>query len=319
MSPTETWVGIDVAAKTLDVAVRPLGTGGPLGPYAHDAVGLAALVRAVAAVTPTLIVLEATGDWHWDVAAALDGAGLAVAVVNPRQVRDFARATGQLAKTDRLDAAVLALFAERVQPVARALPDAATLELQGLLTRRRQLVEMLATEKTRLSTARPRVRASITQTITFLQRQLRETDGTLRRVIEASPLWQAMDALLQSAPGIGPATSAILIGRLPELATTTAREVTKLTGLAPLNHDSGGHRGARSIWGGRGDVRRALYMAALSAIRCNPPLKAFYARLKAAGKPSKVALVAVMRKLLLILQAMLKTHTRWHAPELVIA
>lgn len=308
MASYQTWVGVDVAKAYVDVVMRP--DGAPTR-YRQDAAGVGALVAAITARPTPLVVLEATGPWHQAVTAALVTAGVAVALVNPRQVRDFARATGQLAKTDALDAGILALFAERIQPPVYALPDEATLELQAQLARRRQLTEMLAMEKTRLASARPVVRPSLEATITFLQRQLKDSDAELRRLIEASPLWQAMDTVLRSVPGVGDVTSAILIGRLPELTTASPRELAKLVGLAPLNHDSGGMRGARTIWGGRADVRRALYLAAFTATRWNPALQRYYGRLRAAGKPFKVALIAVAHKLLHLLHTLLRTHQPW--------
>ncbi len=306
---TMEWVGVDVAEAMLDVHVAPAGTAAQ---YANDDAGIAALVAALQQGAPRLIVLEATGAYHVPLAAALGAAGLPVAIVNPRQVRDFAKATGQLAKTDRLDAAVLALFAERVRPEARPLADAETRDLQALLGRRRQLIEMLAMEKNRLHVAAPRVKKSVQALITYLEREIGKSDDTLRRLIEASPLWRGTDALLQSAPGIGPVTSAILIGRLPELATRSPRAIAKLVGLAPLNCDSGRARGQRHIRGGRADVRTALYMATLSALCCNPTIRSYYQRLRQAGKPAKVAIVAAMHKLLLLLQVLLKKQQRWH-------
>jgi len=309
------WVGIDVAQATVDVHIAPAGT---VLQQANDEAGIAAVVAALQPVAPQLIVLEATGTYHVPLAAALGAAGLPMAIVNPRQVRDFAKATGQLAKTDRLDAAVLALFAERVRPTARPLADAETRELQALLARRRQLVDMLATERTRLYAAPRRVRRSVQNLIAYLEREIGRTDDDERRLIEASPLWRATDDLLQSAPGVGPATSAMLIGWLPELPTLSRRAATKLVGLAPLNCDSGTMRGHRHIRGGRADVRRVLYMATLSALRCNPVIRAYYQRLRETGKPAKVALVAAMRKLLLILQVMLKTQQRWQQQTVVL-
>lgn len=316
MAAYQTWVGIDVAKAHVDVLMRPAGA--PTR-YGQTEAGVRALVAAITARPAPLVVLEATGPWHEAVTAALVTAGVAVALVNPRQVRDFARATGQLAKTDALDAGILALFAERIQPPVYALPDAVTLELQAQLARRRQLVEMLAMEKTRLTSARPVVRSSLEATIAFLQRQLTDSDGELRRLIEASPLWRAMDQVLQSVPGVGPITSAILIGRLPELTTAGPRALAKLVGVAPLNHDSGGYRGTRAIWGGRPDVRRALYMAAFVGTRCNPVLQAYYARLRASGKPFKVALIAVAHKLLRILHTLLTTNQPWRDLALATA
>lgn len=308
---TTVWMGIDVSEGELRMAARP---GEVTGVFPNTPEGQAALVAACRAAPPALVVLEATGRWHHAVVGALAAAGLAVAVVNPRQVRDFAKAAGVLAKTDTLDAAILALYAQRMQPPARPLPDAAQLALQAVLTRRRQLTELLATERTRRTMAPPVVRPSHDALIAVLRAQLADTDDLLRTQIEAEPTWRAQDALLQTVPGIGPTTSAVLIGRLPELTALTKRAAAKLVGVAPLNNDSGRYRGTRHIWGGREDVRRTLYMAALTAVRWNPVFKAFFTRLVEAGKPFKVALVATMRKLLLVLQAMLKHQQPWHAP-----
>jgi transposase len=302
------FVGIDVAKATLEVAVRPSGERRQL---ANEAVALPALVSRLQALAPTLIVLEATGGFEHAVVAALAAAALPVVVANPRQVRDFARATGQLAKTDAIDAGLLALFAERVRPASRPLPDDATQLLDALLTRRRQLVEMLTAERNRLGFARPPVRRGLTQHIRWLERQLDDVDHDLGRLIEQSPLWRAQDDLLQSVPGMGPIVSRTLLGELPELGRLNRKEIAALVGVAPLPRDSGTLRGKRLVWGGRAPVRAALYMGALVATRWNPVIRACYQRLRAAGKPAKVALVACMRKLLIILNAMVRTNTRW--------
>ncbi len=235
-----------------------------------------------------------------------------MAVVNPRQVRDFARATGKLAKTDALDAQVLALFAELVQPTPRPLPDADALALSGLMARRRQLVAMLVAERNRLARALPPVRPGIQEHIVWLEEKRRELDGELNHALRESPLWQERENLLRSVPGIGPVVTLTLLAGLPELGTLDRKQIAALVGVAPLNRDSGVLRGRRTVWGGRGPVRTALYMATLVATRFNPVIRRFYQRLCSAGKPKKVALVASMRKLLTILNAMLKHHTRWN-------
>jgi len=306
------FVGIDVAKAELVVVVRPSGE---TWTVPNDVTGVRALVQRLEQATPTLVVLEATGGYELPCVAALLAATLPVVVVNPRQVRDFARSTGQLAKTDRLDAGMLALFAERVQPAVRALPDPATRALEALMARRRQLVEMLVAEQNRLGLQRGRgdrqVTASLKQTIAFLTRQLAMTDTDIGTMVRASPVWRARDDLLRSVPGIGPIVSRTLLAALPELGHLDRRAIAKLVGVAPLNHDSGTWRGRRTIHGGRAHVRAVVYMGALVASRRNVVLKAFYDRLLAAGKPKKLALVACMRKLLTILNVMVRTATPW--------
>ena len=309
---TAVFVGIDVSKRQLDVAVRPAGEPWTV-PY--DEGGLAALVARLQGLGPTLIVLEATGGLDGALAGALAAAALPVVVVNPRQVRDFARATGTLAKTDRLDAQILAQFAEAVRPTPRLLPDAQAQELAGLLQRRRQLVDMLTAERNRLAIAPRRVRPQIQAHIEWLHQQLRQFDDDLRTLIRTSPLWRATDDLLRSTPGVGPVLATTLVAALPELGTLTRQQIAALVGVAPLNRDSGTLRGRRTIWGGRAHVRAVLYMGTLVATRHNPVIAAFYQRLRAAGKIPKVALTACMRKLLTILNAMLKHRTRW-APTL---
>jgi transposase len=309
MTPTELFVGIDVSKAQLDVAVRPTGEQWAV---AHDDAGLDALVARVQPLQPTMIVVEATGGWELRLAGALAAAGLPVAVLNPRQVRAFARATGQLAKTDRLDAQVLARFAEAVRPTPRPLPDEAAQELAALLTRRRQLIEMLTAEKNRLGRARGPVRAQIRTHLTWLARQVTALDTDISTLIRQSPVWRERDALLQTMPGVGPVLATTLLAEMPELGTLSRQQIAALAGVAPLSHDSGTRRGTRCIWGGRATVRTALYMGALVAARYNPVLKAYYRRLLAAGKAKKVALVACMRKLLIMLNAMLKHHRPWN-------
>jgi transposase len=301
-------VGIDVAKDELVIAVRP-----SLAEWtvANSASGIEALTTRLAALAPACVVLEATGGYERACAAALATAGLPVAVVNPRQVRDFAKATGQRAKTDRLDAAVLALFAERVGPQVRVLPDEAQADLAALLLRRRQLTDMLVAEKNRVPLARRAVRPSLKKHIAYLERELRIADTDLGEAIEASPLWRTQDDLLQSVPGIGPVASQTLLADLPELGQLSRRAIAALIGIAPVAHDSGAMRGKRVIAGGRAGVRTVLYMATLAATRCNPVIRAHYQHLLAAGKAKKVALIACMRKLLTILNAMLRDQRRW--------
>lgn len=305
------FVGIDVSKALLDVAVRPSGE---TWQVANDAAGVAELGGRLRILGEVLVVCEATGGFERVVVAALAAVQVPIVVANPRQVRDFARATGQLAKTDRIDAAILALFAERVHPTPRPLPDEAAQLLDALLTRRRQLLEMLVAEKNRLGFAPPPLHQSLRQHIRWLERQLDTVTGALAKAIEASPVWRTQDDLLQSVPGIGPIVSATLLGELPELGTLTHKQIATLAGLAPLARDSGTLRGKRMVWGGRAPVRTALYMAALCGRRWNPQLRAFYDRLLEAGKPKKVALIACARKLLTILNAMVRDNRHWMAP-----
>lgn len=308
------FIGIDVAKAQLAFACRPSGE---TGTVPNNDVGIRELAARCQALAPTLLVLEATGGYEAAVVAALVTAGLPVVVANPRQVRDFAKATGQLAKTDALDARVLALFAERVRPAPRPLPDAAAQALDALLTRRRQLVEMLTAERNRLLVARPPVRRDLQQHIRFLERRLREVDDDLHTAVKASPAWRVKDDLLQSVPGVGRVVSLTLLAELPELGRLSHKEIAALVGVAPLNRDSGTLRGKRLVYGGRAPVRAVLYMAALVASKCNPVIRAFYRRLRAAGKPAKVALTACMRKLLIILNAMARSGTPWRTESLL--
>jgi len=280
---------------------------------AYDTVGGKQVVTQLLALAPTLIVLEATGGLETRVVSALAAAQLPVVVVNPRQVRAFAQAAGILAKTDRLDAHVLAHFAAAMRPTPRPLPDAATQQLSAVLTRRQQVVDMLTAEKNRLlqqteSALRKRLRAHIT----WLTQELGRTEKELTQLIQQSPAWRVQDDLLQSAKGVGPVVSQTLLAEVPELGRLNRKQVAALIGVAPLNHDSGSHRGKRCIWGGRARVRAVLYMGALAAVKWNPVIKAFYERLLAAGKHKKVALTACMRKLLTILNAMIQHQTKWH-------
>jgi len=308
MQSTPLFVGIDVSKERLDTALRPSSE---RWATPNEARGISTLCRRLQPLAPALIVLEATGGLELPVVGALAAAGLPVVVVNPRQVRDFAKATGQLAKTDILDAAVLAHFAEAVRPPVRPLPDAATQALDALLTRRRQLLDMRTAEQNRLGSAPQPVRKEIQAHLTWLDRRLAHLDTELGRTIRESPVWRAQDDLLQSVPGVGPVLARTLLAGVPELGTLNRKQIAALIGVAPLNRDSGTKRGRRSVSGGRASVRAVLYMGALTASRCNPVIQAFYARLRAAGKATKVALTACMHKLLLILNAMVKHQTPW--------
>ena len=311
METTATFVGIDVAQARLDIAVRPSGE---QWTSPHDEAGIAALVARLQALSPTLVVLEATGGRELPLASALTAAQVPTAIVNPRQVRDFAKAVGQLAKTDALDAQVLARFAEAVRPTPRTLPDAPAQELAALLTRRRQVVAMLTAERQRLSTTRPSVRPRVQAHVEWLREELRALDAELHERIRTSPLWREHEALLRTVPGVGPVLALTLLAHLPELGTLDRKPIAALVGLAPLPADSGTRRGRRVIWGGRAQVRATLYMSTLVAVKHNPVLRRFYEHLLAAGKPKKLALVACMHKLLLILNALLRQRTPWQPP-----
>lgn len=306
-------IGIDVAKAWLDLAVWPTSAAWRVANTEGEMPALVAQVRALA---PHLIVLEATGGYERLVVAQLAAAALPVAVVNPRQVRDFARATGRLAKTDQLDAAVLAHFGEAVRPTPRPLPEAATQELHALLERRTQLVGMMTAEKNRRQQALGSVRPLIQEHIAWLEQALEQLTRDLDQLLRASPLWREHEDLLRSVPGVGPILARTVLAELPELGTLTHKQVAALVGVAPLNRDSGAHTGKRLIWGGRARVRTALYMATLSAIRYNSVLHAFWTRLRERGKPGKVALVACMHKLLIILNALLKHRTPWQPAPL---
>jgi transposase len=309
MTRIERYVGIDVSKARLDVHVRPEAE---VLVFANDEAGIAALCAQLQQATgPCLAVLEATGALQERAAAALCAAGIFVAVVNPRQVRDFARATGRLAKTDRLDAAVIAAFAEAVKPEPRPLPDEARKALIDRVTRRRQLVEMRASEKIRRSQITPKLRSSLEAHIAFLDKEIAALDDEIGTSLRHSPAWRSEDDLLASVPGVGPVLRAALIAKLPELGQLTRRQIAALIGVAPINRDSGQMRGKRVIAGGRAELRTLLYMAALTAIRCNPTLKAFNARLRAAGKPAKLAITACMRKLITILNAIIRNKSPW--------
>jgi transposase len=310
---THHWVGIDVSKASLDVAVQPTGAAWQV-PYTNAHVE--ALVEQLAALAPERIVLEASGGYEALLVAVLASHQLPVVVVNPRQVRDFARALGQLAKTDRIDAQVLARFAEAIRPELRPLPDVTTRVVRALVSRHRQLQEMLTAEQNRLLSAAVQdapepLREQLGEHIDWLRRQLAQVDDDLHREVRASPVWRERENLLRSIPGIGPVTSAVLLSQLPELGQLDRKAIAKLVGVAPLSRDSGTLRGRRSVWGGRPAVRATLYMAALVATRCNPSIRRFYEHLRATGKPAKVALVACMRKLLLVCNSVLRSATPW--------
>lgn len=305
------FVGIDVAQTRLDIAVSP-DTSFSLP---HDESAITALVQQLGALSPTLIVLEATGGMEIPLTSALATARLPVVVINPRQVRDFAKASGHLAKTDALNAQVLAQFAEVMRPQPRPLPDADTRALAVLLTRRRQLVAMLTAEKNRLLSAAEPIRKRLRTHIMWLERELQSINTALAEAIRQSPVWRDKDDLLQSVPGVGPVVTSTLLASLPELGPLTNKQIAALVGVAPLNRDSGTFRGRRTVWGGRAQVRAVLYMGAIVAARFNPVIRAFYQRLQQAGKAKKVVLTACMRKLLTILNAMLKHQAPWRQME----
>jgi transposase len=307
---TATFVGLDISKQQIEGVARP---GDAVLQVPHTEDGIAALVAQLQALKPTLVVLEATGGYEVDVATALALATLPVAVVNPRQVRDFAKAVGRLAKTDAIDAQVLALFAERVRPEPRALPTEAQQELAAVIARRRQLIDMVVAERNRLALARAAVRSDLRQHIRWLERRISDLDDDIASRIRQSPIWRTQDNLLRSVPGIGPVTASALIVYLPELGRIHRRQLAALVGVAPLNRDSGRYHGPRVIWGGRATIRGVLYMATLVATRWNPAIRAFYRRLRAAGKAPRVALVAAMHKLLTILNAIVKNQTPWRA------
>jgi len=311
---SKTFIGIDVSKKLLEVAVHE-------SDYhfrcANKVSAFAELIAELIALRPALIVLEATGGLEIPITAALHAAGLPVVVVNPRQVRDFAKATGQLAKTDRLDARVLAHFAAAIKPPLRPIKSKDELELDALVGRRGQLIEMLTAEKNRRgSAATDTVRKEIKEHIDWLQDRIAELDEQLQALLKSSSLWQVKDDLLQSVPGIGPVVSFSMLADLPELGTLNRQQISKLVGVAPLNCDSGQQRGTRHIYGGRARVRSMLYMAALTATRYNPVIKEFYQRLLAKNKPFKVAITACMRKLLAIINVMVRDGAHWHTPLL---
>ena len=308
MAGTGVFAGVDVGKEQLELSVRPSGE---RGSYGNDRPGRAALSRRLAELGCERIVLEATGGYQTVLAASLWDAGWPVLVVNPRWVRDYARSIGQLAKTD---ARLLAQYAEHAELELRELPDAQTRALKELCARREELLEMTGAERNRLEHASKALRRRIERHLDYLRKQIDRIDNDLDQAIRKSPLWSSKSALIRSVPGVGPVLCSALLARLPELGRLNRAEVAKLAGVAPLNHDSGKLRGLRMIAGGRAAFRRALYMGAFNAIRCNPPLRAYHQHLLARGKPFKVALTATMRKLLLILNAIVKTATPWSPP-----
>jgi transposase len=316
MDTIATFVGVDVSKAHLDSAIRP---GDAASRDANDAAGISALVARLKPLDPALVVVEATGGMEVPLLAALEVAGIPAVAINPRQARDFAKATGRLAKTDRIDACALAHFAEAVRPEARALPPAEVRALDALLSRRRQLLEMRVMEANRLGACPDLVvRAALERHLAWLDAEVSATDRGLAEAVKASPAWREKDELLRSIPGLGPVSSLTLLAALPELGTLEGGKVSALVGLAPFADDSGARRGARHVRGGRGAVRRVLYLAALSAVRYNPAMKAFRDRLAARGKKPKVILTAVARKLLVIANAILRTGRRWE-PAMAMA
>jgi transposase len=316
METTVHFVGIDVAKARLAIAVRPTGEQWMVP---NDGAGISQLVTRLQELAPTLVVLEATGGLEIPLAAALAAARLPLAVVNPRQVRDFAKAVGQLAKTDALDAQLLARFADALRPTPRPLPEAQALALSALLARRRQVMGMLVAEQQRLGTALPTVRPRVEAHITWLRQELAELDAELQGTIRNSPVWRETERLLRTVPGVGPVLAMTLVADLPELGQLNRKQIAALVGWAPLNCESGLLRGRRIVWGGRARVRAAMYMSTLVAVKHNPVLRAFYERLLAAGKPKKVALTACMHKLLLTLNALLRQGVAWQSPAQAVA
>ena len=308
MTSTARFVGVDIPKADFVVACRPAGTSWTA---LNDVPGITETVTRVRVLAPTLMVVEATGGYETPLVAALATAGLSVVVANPRQVRDVARSTGQLAKTDRLDAQLLALFAERVRPTPRPLPDVVVQHLNALMTRRRQLLDMLTAEGNRLEHAAAPIRCEITRHLRWLERRVTAVDRDLDDTIQQRPVWRAKEHLLGSVPGIGPVVSRTLLADLPELGRLNRKQIAALVGVAPLARDSGTRRGTRTVWGGRAPVRAVLSMGTLVATRHNAVVRAFYRRLVDAGKPKKVARIACMRKLLTMLNAMMRSDTAW--------
>ena len=309
MESAKTYVGVDVAKETLDIAVHPCQQAKR---FRNNDAGISGAITFVKSMAPALGVMEATGGLEMSLAAALGASGIPVAVVNPRQVRDYAKSMGKLAKTDTIDAQVMADFAAAVHPEPRPLADSQTQELKDILTRRSQLIEMITAEKNRLYRARRPVSDHIKAHIAWLEQELGVMDSNLRRFIQESPIWREKDNLLQSVPGVGPVLSSTLLAELPELGILNRKQIAALVGVAPLNRDSGKFRGKRTVWGGRAKVRAVLYMATLVATRRNAVIQCFYKRLIAAGKAKKAAITACMRKLLTIMNAMMKHHTPWY-------
>lgn len=307
------WVGIDVSKATLDVYLRPSGAQLQV---ANQASGIAELVQRLQAFEIQQVIVESTGGLELEVAQALQAAGMAMSIINPRQGRDFAKASGKLAKTDRIDAAVLAHFGEAIQPPMTVLASDEDRTLQDLVTRRRQLVEMLSAEKNRRSSLRAKMQENVNQHIEWLEEQIAALDQEIEQLSQAQAEWRTHIDRLKSVPGVGPVIATTFMAALPELGKVSDKRISALVGVAPFNRDSGKFRGKRTIWGGRANVRAVLYMGTLSAVRHNPRLKAFYEHLLAQGKAKKVALVACMHKLLRILNAMMRDGKPWQAdPE----
>ena len=304
----EIFIGIDVSKKKLDVAARPTGE---FMSFSNNDDGISCVVDFVKSFFPTLIVLEATGGLETATVGMLADKGLPVVVINPRQVRDFAKATGKLAKTDEIDAHLIARFGEAVRPELRLLKDQDAQKLAALITRRRQIVGMITAEKNRLHAAPKWTSKDIQTNISWLEKCLKKVDKDLQNLLKKSPVWREKDEILRSNPGVGPVLSMTLLSGLPELGTLNRKEIAALVGVAPLNRDSGLFRGKRMIWGGRANIRSVLYMSVICAMRFNPAIKIFYERLRLAGKLHKVAITACMRKLLVILNTMIKNHTCW--------
>lgn len=314
-SPSECFVGIDVSKQHLDIYLRPLDRSLQVG---NDPDGIQSLLTQLQPYPIGLVVLEATGGYEREAYAQLSAAGLSVARINPRQARHFAQATGTLAKTDRIDARVLAHLAQAIRPEVRAVPNEQAAQLQALLVRRRQVVEMLVAEKNRLSISHSTVRPRVQEHITWLAAELDDLNGQLQSALEQDPNWRENNDLLRSVPGVGPVLSLTLLAELPELGQLDRKQIAALVGVAPFNCESGLLRGKRRVWGGRGSVRHALYMATLAARRFNPVIRAFFERLRHAGKPFKVAMTACMHKLLTILNAILAHRVAWNPQKVAV-
>ena len=306
--PSNVFIGVDVSKERLDVAVAPSGESMS---FANSEDGIALLADFVKPRNPEMVLFEATGGWEMNAVNQLATHRLPLVVLNPRHVRDFAKATGQLAKTDAIDARILARFGQAVRPEVRSLKPLELRKLDALNTRRRQIVEMLTAEQNRLVSAPEWVRPDIEELIAILKKRLAAINRDLNKLIRKSPLWREKDKILQSFPGVGPVTASTIIAALPELGSLNRRQIATLVGVAPLNCDSGTHKGKRKIWGGRADIRSVLYMCAMTAARCNPVIRPFYQKLLRAGKPNKVARTACMRRVLVILNAMMRSHTCW--------
>lgn len=302
------FIGVDVSKERLDVAVRPSGEHNS---FTNDEAGIAQMTDCLGRLSPEMILFEATGGWQMNAVNALAARRLPVVIINPRQVRDFAKATGQLAKTDTIDAGILAHFAEAVRPEIRELKPLEARKLEALNTRRRQIVEMLTAERNRLITAPEWTRGDIEEHIAILKKRLAAINKDIDKLIRQSPLWREKDKILKSFPGVGPVTASTMLSDLPELGTLNPKAIAALVGVAPLNCDSGNYQGRRKIWGGRACVRSLLYMCAKTAVRCNPVIRGFYERLIGAGKLRKVALTACMHKMLIILNAMIRDQACW--------